>query len=135
MRPDNNNQGQQFQSGQYQTPSYRDIGFTSFLERQPSTYLANGQLQSYISPFIGEVDESGFLFTPFTDTSQLTPNQQTPISGQQVQNGIISSNDGSMNVDLINGNINFTNGATTTTVNATGVTTTPASQQNTASAQ
>jgi hypothetical protein len=127
MQPNNNNQGQQFAPGQYQTPSYRDIGFSGFLERQPSTYMANDQLQSYASPFVAEVDESGFLFTPFTDMNSV--NQSTVVSGQQVQGGQISSNDASMQVDLINGNINFTNGAQTTTVDASGVTTTPASQQ------
>jgi hypothetical protein len=124
MQPNNNNQGQQFAQGQYQTPTYRDIGFTQFLERQPSTYVASAQLQSYVSPFVGEVDESGFLFTPFTDMNQINDNAQ--ITGNQVQNGSIASNDGSMQVDLINGNINFNNGAQTTTVDASGVNTTPA---------
>ncbi len=123
MQPNDNNQGQQYAPGQYQTPTYRDIGFTAFLERQPSTYIANGQLQSLISPFIAEVDNSGQLFTPFTDINQV--NQQTIVSGQQVQNGVMSSNNGSMNVDLTNGNINFTNGVNTTTVDVNGVTTTP----------
>ena len=123
MNPTNNNQGQQFAPGQYQTPTYRDVGFTPFLERQPSTYIANEQLQSLISPFLAEVDESGFLFTPFTDMNQV--NNNAVISGQQVQGGVISSNNGQANVDLINGNINFSNGVNTTTVDANGVSTTP----------
>ena len=92
----------------YQQPSYRDIGFTQFLERQPSTYIANEQLQSYVSPFVAQVDESGFLFSPFTDTSQLTSIQQTPTSANSIQGGQLTSNNGNLTVDLTSGNINFT---------------------------
>ncbi len=115
--------GQQFAPGQYQTPDYTQIGFNRFLERQPSVYLANDYLNSMVSPFLSESDQSGYLFTPFTDVNQI--NQQTNISGNQVQDGIVSSNNGSMNVDLINGNVNFTNGINTTTVDVNGVTTAP----------
>ncbi|MGH2612138.1 MAG: hypothetical protein ACRDFB_03705 [Rhabdochlamydiaceae bacterium] len=116
--------GQQFAPGQYQTPTYKDIGFNAFMERQPSTYNANGQLNSLISPFISEVDESGYLFTPFTDMTQV--NQGAQISGNQVSGGQTSSNSGGMTIDLTAGNINFTNGVTNTTLNANGLTTTPA---------
>ena len=123
MNPTNNNQGQQFAPGQYQTPTYRDVGFTPFLERQPSTYIANEQLQSLISPFLAEVDESGFLFTPFTDMNQV--NNNAVISGQQVQGGQTASNNGNMVIDYTQGSINFQNNVTSTILDVNGVSTTP----------
>jgi hypothetical protein len=112
MQPNNTNQGQQFAPGQYQTPSYRDIGFNPFLERQPSTYIANDQLQSYISPFIAQADESGFLFSPFTDTSQLAQIQQQPTDASNLT-GTIASQNGNLQIDLTTGEIAFSDGALT----------------------
>lgn len=97
----------------YQSPTYKDLGFTAFLERQPSTYIANSQLQSYISPFVAQADESGFLFSPFTDTSQLTPIQQAPTSANTISGGVLQSQNGNLSIDLTNGEIAFSNGAET----------------------
>lgn len=107
----------------YQSPTYKDLGFSIFLERQPSSYMANSQLDGMVSPFIGQVDESGYLFNPFTDMNQV--NQSAVISGNQVQGGQTTSNNGSMTIDYTQGNINFSNGVNSTTVDVNGVSTTP----------
>lgn len=111
---------------QQQQQNYRQLGFNIFMERQPSTYLANDQLNQMVSPFIADVDENGFLFSPFTDFSQISQSQQQPTSASDIQGGALNSSQGGMSIDLTQGNINFTNGVTNTTIDANGTTTSPA---------
>ena len=105
---DNFNQPQQ-----QRDMTYEDVGFNQFLERSPQTFIANDRLNSYTSPFISQVSNNGILFDPFSDfTSQTLNTVMQPVSANNIQGGILQSNNGNLQIDLNNGTLNYSNGAT-----------------------
>lgn len=95
-----------------QIPSYETAGFNQFMERNPQTFMANEQLDSYTSPFISQVVNNGLLFDPFSDfSSQTIQSLLQPVSADNVQGGVLQSNNGNLTIDLNNGTLNYSDGA------------------------
>lgn len=94
--------------------TYMDAGFNQFFERSPQTFLANDRLNAMTSPFIQQIDENGYLFSPFSDTTSQTMDavlQQQPISADNIQGGTLASDNGNLLIDLTNGNVQYNDGA------------------------
>lgn len=100
-------------SNQNAAQDYTQTGFNVFMERSPQSYLANQMLDGYTSPFIEQVSQNGYTFDPFSDTtSQTTQSMLQPISGDQIQGGVIQSNNGNLQLDLNNNILTYNDGIT-----------------------
>lgn len=94
-----------------QPESYLSHGFTPFLERDPRAYGTNPILEQLNSPFQQQSLTQGYSYDPFIDQNMAPSN--TTISGNDVQGGVLTSNDGQLVIDLNASTINYSDNATT----------------------
>jgi len=90
---------------------YERLGFNRFLERTPQVFNANDTINESISPFLSQISENGIIFDPFSDFTNQTMQALLPaISANNVQGGVIQSNNGNLQIDLNNGTLNYNDG-------------------------